>query len=115
MGRSAQSLRTFALCFAALQSLAGGRLRAHELPEVLKMRFLAIGIAAITLSTGAWAHGNCARGNGQGRGAGQGQGQCQCQGQGECKGQHDPANCTNPNCPKKQGANTGTQQRNPNK
>jgi hypothetical protein len=79
------------------------------------MKFLATCIAALTLSTTAWAQGNCPRGNGQGRGHGQGQGQPQCQGQGECRGQHDPANCTNPNCPRKQGSNTGGQQGNPKK
>jgi hypothetical protein len=81
------------------------------------MKFLATRIAALTLSTAGWAHGNCPRANGHGRGHGQGQGpgQRQCQGQGECKGQHDPANCPNPNCPKKQAANTGGQQGSRNK
>jgi hypothetical protein len=73
------------------------------------MRSLVTLIAALTLSVGAWAQGNCPRGNGQGRCHGQGQGQ------GTCKGKCDPANCTNPNCPRKQAGNTGTQQGNPNR
>jgi hypothetical protein len=77
------------------------------------MKFLATCIAALTLSAAAWAQGTCPRGNGQGRG--HGQGQCECQRQGECKGQCDPANCTNPNCPRKQAGSTGSQQGDPNK
>ena len=79
------------------------------------MKFLITCITALTLSVGAWAQGNCHRGNGQGRSNGQGQGQCQKQGQRECTGQCDPANCPNPNCPKKQGANTGAQRGKPNR
>jgi hypothetical protein len=76
------------------------------------MRFIVTFVAALSLSTAVWAQGNCPRGSGQGR-CGQGQRQCQCQGQREGRGQCDPATCTNPNCPKKQGGNTGSQQGNP--
>lgn len=72
------------------------------------MKFLVSCIAALTLSIGAWAQGNCHRGNGPGHCNGQCQGQCS--GQGDCRGQHDPANCPNPNCPKKQAADGGSQQ-----
>ena len=80
------------------------------------MKFVMICIAALTLSSGAWAHGPCGRGNGQGQG--QRQGQSQAQGQGQCRrgnGQKQGQTAHCPNCAKAQTGNSGAQQGTPSK
>ena len=81
------------------------------------MKFVMLCIAALTLSSSAWAHGPCGRGNGQRQAQGQTQqGQGQAQGQGQCKRgngqkQGQAAHC--PNCAKAQTGNSGAQQGTP--
>ena len=64
-------------------------------------------ITALTLSSVAWAHGPCGRGNGQGQGQTQGQGQGQCK-RGNGQKQGKAAHC--PNCAKAQTGNSGARQ-----
>jgi hypothetical protein len=75
------------------------------------MKLAMICIAALTLSSGAWAHGPCGRGNAQGQGQGQSQGQAQRCGQckrGNGQKQGPAGHC--PNCAKAQTGNAGGQQ-----
>jgi hypothetical protein len=72
------------------------------------MKFAVICIAALSLSSGAWAHGPCGRGNGQGQGQRQGQGQCK---RVNGKKQGQAAQC--PRCAKAQTGNSDAQQGTP--
>ena len=80
------------------------------------MKFAMLCVAALTLSSGAWAHGPCGRGSGQGQGQRQAQGQAQGQGQGQCKkgcGQKQGGAAHCPNCAKAQTGDSGAQQATP--
>ena len=72
------------------------------------MKFIVICIAALTLSSGAWAHGPCRGGNRQGQGQGQGQGHCK---RGNSQKQGQAGHC--PNCAKAQTGNSAAQQGTP--